>query len=209
MKADRNYRILAFMRILLRLNFLMVAFFVPYGVERLGAVGMGGVYVGVRSISMLVSSLLWGRLSDRKGNRLCLVLSGSLFALAPIVALLAPRVPQVFSLAVPLVPVALDLPLCVYLLALCAFGLAMQGNMIGRNSFVLEIAPPDRRPSYVAFLNTIAFPLTVLPTAVGALVGHDVERLDVVFIVIALSGVLTFLSALRLREVRNVAPQVA
>ena len=205
MRTDRNYRILVFMRILLRFNFLTVAFFVPYGVERLGAVGMGGVYVGARSVSMLFSSLLWGRISNRRGNRVCLVASGLLFGLAPVVALAAPRLPEVFSLSLPALPVPLDLPLCVYLLSLCFFGLAMQANMIARNSFVLEIAPPARRPSYIAFVNTIAFPLTILPTVVGALVGREAGRLDAVFILIAFSGLLTFLAALRLREVRQPA----
>jgi hypothetical protein len=207
LKRDHNYRVLVVMRLLMRFNFLAMAFFVPYGVDRLGAVGMGGIYVGVRSLSRVVSSLLWGKVSDEKGNRICLVGAGLLFAVCPILALGAPGLPEVFRLSVPGLPVPLDLPLCVYLLALCIFGFALQANMIARNAFVLEIAPAHRRPTYIAFMETMAFPLTVVPMIVGALVDKGVLMLELVFAAIALTGLLSYVAAMELHEKRRPTPQ--
>ena len=68
-----------------------------------------------------------------------------------------------------------------------------------------ESAPQHRRPSYIAFLNTLVFPLTFLPVLAGALVGDKPLRFDMLFAAIATCGLLTFLCALRLAEVRSPA----
>lgn len=200
---EPNYRWLLVIRVLNRFNFLCFAFYVPYGVERLGAGNMSGVFVGSMAASRLLSSLLWGRMSDRRGNRLCLMLSAGCFCLGPAAALLAPRLPSVFELSLPFVPVPLDLRLLAYLGALCFAGLALEGQVIGLNAFMLESAPADRRPSYVAFLNTVTFPLTFLPALAGLVVGRSAARLDALFAFVAFSGVLTAAAGRRLTEVRE------
>jgi len=105
--------------------------------------------------------------------------------------------------------VQLTLPLAVYLCALCLFGLALEANIIGAFALMLEIAPANRRPSYVAFLNTVAFPLTFLPAVVGALVGEHTRRLDIVFVAVAVGGLLTILAARQLGDVRAGKPAAA
>ena len=207
-RTDRNYRNLLLIKSLVRVCVLALAFYVPYGVERLGAVGLGGVFIGLISASRLVSSLLWGRVSDRRGNRPCLMWAGLLFALSPAAALLAPRLPQLFRLDTPVLLVQMDMPLCVYLMSLCFLGFALQANMIGVNALLIESAPKDKRPSYIAFINTVAFPLAFLPAVAGVLVGDRPFAFDILFVVIAASGLLYFRCALGLSEIRGQASKV-
>ena len=201
---DRNYLSLLLMRILVIANAVAVAFYVPYGVERLGAIGMSGIFVGFLQGSRLLSSTVWGRLSDVRGSRSCLLWGGVFFVLAPIAALLAPRLPETFRWPIHGASVALDLPLCMYLLALCIFGVALQANLVGRGAFIIEAADPARRPSYIAFQNAVAFPFTFLPAIAGWIIGDSTSGLDYLFLFAVFTGVLTFFAAFRLTEVRKV-----
>jgi hypothetical protein len=203
LRADRNYRLLLTLRVLMRVNGLTLAFYVPYGVERLGASGMAGVFIGVISASRLASSPVWGRLSSRRGNRVCLIWSGVFYALSPVAALMATRVPSIGAWLAPVLGFTLSLPLGVYLLALTVFGFALQGNIIARNAFVIETAPSERRPSYIAFLNTVSLPMALLPVLAGWAIGDSTSGLDGLFVVVAATGVLTFAVASRLTEVRS------
>jgi len=199
---DPNYRGLLWLRVLSQFNGLAFAFCVPYGVEKLGAVGLSGIFLGFVQASRLVSSLVWGYVSDRRGNRLCLLFAALFFTLSPAAALVAPRVPELFRWPMPFTEVSLDLPLAVYLLALCMFGFAQQANMVGLTGFTVEAAPRGRRPSYIAFLNTAPFPLTFLPAVAGAL-ARGSYGLTAVFAVVVASGIATLAVTLRLREVRH------
>jgi len=200
---DMNYKLLLAMRILFRFNALALVFYVPYGVQRLGAARMSGIFVGCIALSRLASSIIWGKLSDRHGNRLCLVWSGIFFFLSPAAVLLAPHLPPLFQWRLPLSQASLDLPLSVYLVALALFGLALESNIIGINALLLEAAPPDRRPSYIAFLNTVCFPFTFLPLLAGILIGSHTARFDALFAVLIAGGLLYLLAALLLTEVRG------
>ena len=225
LRDDHNYRGLLAIRALMRINILTLVFYVPYGIERLGAAGQAGVFVGTIAASRLVSSPLWARLSNRRGNRQVLMFVAILFALSPGCALLAPRLPESFVGQLPLVGTRIDLPLCVYLLALCFMGGGIAGNIVGTNAFMLESAPSDRRGSYIAFLNTITFPLAFGATIVGVVLSQldalrfplllaspwrsvpDVQPriigMEVLLGACMLAGLLTFLAAGRLRTVRE------
>jgi len=203
LKEQANYRILLYLRVLGHMNGLALVFYVPYGVEKLGVAGISGILLGLISASRMASSLVWGRVSNRRGNRLCLVIAGLFFVLSPTAALAAPLVPDVFQWAVPGTGATLDLPLLLYLLALFCFGFAQQANLIGTQAFTLESAPPERRPSYMAFLNTVTIPMTFLPALAGVLVAADVMGLSTLFGLVAVSGLLTLALSLRLAEVRR------
>jgi len=202
---SRNYRGLVALRMLFRVVMLGLAFYVPYGVERLGTAGLSGIFVGCIMISRVAAGLIWSRAIGRKGNRVCLIWAGTFFCLSPLAALLAPSLPTAFQWQLPNTAVTLDLPLTAYLLALCLFGLGQEAAIIGMSAFTLSAAPADRRPSYVAFLNTVVFPFTFLPVLAGVLIGDHTSRLPILFGVIALGGFCYVLTAARLTEARDAA----
>ncbi len=205
LREDRDYRTYLWLRISFRITFLALVFFVPFGVERieytahpLGTVALGGVMIAVIKLARVLSSAVWSRVADTLGDRRCLVGAGACFAVGPTLMLLAPHVPQVGAVPIPLTKVVLDLPLIVYLVALVAVGTAFQGSIIGGNRFLIGHAPPHRRISYVGFLNTVTSPLTLLP-AVGAWVaGSPSLGLTPLFVGIAGGGVMFLVWALRL-----------
>jgi len=200
---DSNYRGILILLVLAHVNGLALTFYVPYGVERLEVAGVSGILLGFMSASRMASSLVWGRVSRRKGNRPCLVIAGALFVFSSLAILAAPRLPGLFRWPLPFTEVELDLPLLVYFLALFSFGMALQAHMIGQTGFIVESAPENRRPSYIGFLNTVTFPMTFLSVVAGLLVDCRGITLDTLVGIVAASGALTLVFALRLREVRD------
>ena len=208
LRKDANYRLLLITGLLMRVNLMAVAFYVPYGVEQFGARKMAGVFLGVFTLGKLASSWVWGTLSNRLGNRVCLILAAGFFTLSPLLALAAPLAPGGFAFETRLLPMAIKLPFVVYLAAIMVFGFALQGNMIARTSFVLETAPSDRVPSYRAFLDTTLLPMMILPLVVSLLIRGadgrvDTARAEIMFLCIVAGGLLSIFAALRFREVRG------
>ncbi|HUV39493.1 MAG TPA: hypothetical protein VMY39_07750, partial [Planctomycetota bacterium] len=118
------------------------------------------------------------------------------FLLMPVLALAAPRLPTVFELTLPGTDAVLTFPLCVYLLALAAWGAAIQASIIGGQRFTIGSAPPHRRISYMGFQNTVTSPLTLLPFAGAALAARF--GVEVVFLIVVASSLLYLTSALRI-----------
>jgi hypothetical protein len=204
LRTHHNYRQYFWLRVAFRVNYLSLAFFIPYGTERLAhgdpkAVAvLGGIMVATMTLTRTLTSPLWGRLADRRGFRACAISGGALFMLAPALALLAPRLPEAYSVTIAGPAAPLDLPLTVYLLGLAAIGAAIQSSVIGNSYFVVRSAPPDRRPSYLAFLNTITSPLTLLPLAAAAMAGR--AGMSSVFLLTVTGGGFALLVALRLHS---------
>ena len=203
LRADRNYRAYLWLRIAFRINYLGLAFFIPYGSQAFkqlgpgGAAAWSGILVATMRLARVITSIIWGRLADRHGYRSPLLASAVLFLLSPILALLAPALPQVFRLPLPGLSGALDLPLVTYLAALALLGAAMQGGIIGGSRFLIRSAPPHRRISYVGFMNTITMPLALLPL-VGAWVANT-YGMSTLFAAITGGGVLSVAGALYMR----------
>jgi len=204
LRTDHNYRMYFWSRVAFRINYLGLAFFIPYGSEKLRSSGgqslaaLGGILVAAMYLSRLVSSLLWGKVIDRYGYRPSLIGAGLLFLLAPVLALVAPALPATFSVYLPGGSGILDLPLTVYVLALMATGAAIQGNVLGGHCFLVSCAPSKRRPSYAGFLNTATSPLTLLPFAGALLAAHT--DMSIVFVAAGGGGLLSLTSALRMRQ---------
>ena len=212
LKEDHNYRCYLLSRVAFRINYVGLAFFIPYGTERLGyesrmggAAVLGGIMVATLKLSTVLGGVVLGKVADRHGSRKGLILSGALMLSAPLLVLLAPLLPGVFELGLPGLEQGLDLPMVVYLLALACMGAGMRGNAMSGMRFLITSAPPERRPTYVAFLNTITSPLTLLPLA-GALLA-SLAGMTTLFTVICAGGVLSVTAALRMRPAtRNGQP---
>lgn len=210
-REDHNYRMYLWSRVAFRFNYLGLAFFIPYGTEKLRGMDggslaiLGGIMVATMQVSRVITAALWGRIADRRGFRACLLGGGVFFVIAPALALIAPALPETFRLAIPGASASIDLPLAVYLAALLAVGAAIQGTALGGQHFVVLNAPPHRRPSYLGFANTITSPLTLLPL-LGALLMKTAGTSSV-FILVLFSALLSIGSAWAMNPVRPRQPE--
>ena len=116
----------------------------PYLVILAGAgngLGQLGALVLASALASLVSSYVWGRLSDRS-SRQVLMLSG----VAGAVAMLA----AVALWAVGLAQAVWAMPAVLFVLMI-----AYHGVRQGRSTYLVDLAPEDRRAAYAAVSNTV------------------------------------------------------
>ncbi len=130
-----------------------------YALYIASAAGAGGNLLGTLMISVavanIVSSPIWGALSDRSG-RMAMVLSGSLSALTGMVLLA-------------LGAFADALPLWVYGVPFLLGGIAEAGVRVSRKTYLVDIAPEKERPLYTAFSNTFAGGVALASGLLGVL----------------------------------------
>lgn len=119
-----------------------------------GALGTLGIYVFAVGVANFVSSPFWGRLADRS-SRWVSAVSGLFGAAAAVLALLIAWI----------LPgeVGSWLYGFVFLLA----GVAEAGVRLGRKTYLVDAAPADDRPTFVAFSNTAVGALALAAGALG------------------------------------------
>jgi MFS family permease len=137
-------------------------FYGIYAKNVLGAAeGMVGVYVTTLVGAQLLFNLLWGRVSDRQGNRTVMRLlslgrgATTLLALTlvGIVALMQPHGPWLPYLVLPLF--VLD-------------GAMRPAHVLSGSNFLLELIPDAQRPIYLGLSNTLSG-IAVLISGLGGL----------------------------------------
>ena len=183
-RTDRVYRRFIAARLTLGLANIALPFYGIYAKRVLGAAGgMVGIYVAARVGAMLLFNLLWGRLSDRHGNRLVMRLAnlgngataGLALGLVGLMGLFRVQggdwLPYV---ALPLF--FLD-------------GAVRPAQVLVGSNFLLELAPESERPLYLGFSNTL-HGLVVLISGLGGLVvdAFGFSGLFVVSVGLSLAG---------------------
>ncbi len=171
LREDANYRRLCAVQFLWSFSMMAAPFYVPYALSDLG---IGTVYVGVfvsvMQFSSILSNLLWAYIGKHKGNQALLVYGTYFLGLAAVVPLLAIYVPD-RSLALGWAGgTALNLRVLFFSLTFVFYGFAHSGMYTGRTTYVLDLAPPDRRPTYTSFMNMFMLPQGLLPILAGALI---------------------------------------
>ncbi|QWC86147.1 hypothetical protein KLP28_05375 [Nocardioidaceae bacterium] len=114
---------------------------------------LGGLVLASAAASLL-SSYVWGRLSDHS-SRAVLERSG----LAAAVALVAALALQAAGLAT-----------TVWAMPVALFGLMISyhGVRVGRSTYLVDMAPEDQRPAYTAVANTVIGVILLVVGALGA-----------------------------------------
>jgi len=149
LRKDRVFGTYIAARASLGLAAIALPFYAVYAKNVLGAPdAMVAVYVGVRVGASLASNLLWGRLSDLRGNRLimrlmCLARGLGVLLAIGLVALVDVTSPQGAWLPY------LALPL--FFLERATVPAAM---LVGSN-FLLEFVPEEKRPIYLGLSSTL------------------------------------------------------
>jgi hypothetical protein len=137
-----------------------------------------GIFVMAASLAQVLSSPFWGRFSDRS-SRTVMMLGGGLAAGTGTLALLFGILPAVWQSAY------------LYAFIFLLIGFARAGVRLGRKTYLVDGAPADERPLYVALSNTLIGILTLAGGALGLVAeSFGLRALIGLFIILALLGVL-------------------
>jgi MFS family permease len=191
LKDVKSYRMFLAWRVLLGVWMMALPFYIIYSGERLGLPEETvGIFLSVQMVGMIISNLLWGRLSDRIGNKIVLNLTAVVSAAAPLVALLSAAVPALRGL--------------VGFGAVFFFvGFAMSGLRLGHNNYMLDLAPESERPMYLGFMNTFIAPVMLLSAIGGVVV--ELTSYEVLFAVALGASALALVFGIQLEEPRRKA----
>jgi len=173
LREDSNYRNLCILQFMWAFSMMAAPFYVPYALE---GYGMPLVYVGffvtVMQFSSIFSNALWAWLGHHKGNQSLLVYGTWFLGLSVLIPLLTQWIPSYDLRPMALLgwDVVINSQILFYSLTFVFSGFATSGMFTGRMTYVLDIAPPDRRPTYTSFMNMFMLPQGVLPILGGVLV---------------------------------------
>ncbi|WP_323766269.1 MFS transporter [Marinovum sp.] len=141
-----------------------------------------GVLVLVSAAASFLSSYVWGRLADRS-SRWVLILTGLIGAAAMLAA--------VGARALGLTQTVWAIPLALFLLML-----AYHGVRQGRSTYLVDMAPEDKRATYAALANTAIGTLLLVAGTLGglaALIGPSAALIGFAALCLAASGVALWL----------------
>ena len=203
LKESSNYRKLILMRVFHRINMLTFAFLIPYAYEKLGVIGMAGIFLSIIETSKFSSSVVWGKISDRLGNKLVLTAGNLLFFLSAVFVFISSVSPELFSFNVVFLDNPVDLPLIIFLIALVFAGTAQSANGVSFKAFVIESAPEGRKSSNLAFINTVTVPLALTAPVAGLAMENNSSAYSLFYLVLAVSGLVTTYAASSLKEIRT------
>jgi len=160
-KTDKDYRLLFFIRILNSISTIGVMVFIPYALKKLGLPeSIVGVLMVISTCFALPSNILWSRIGDKYGNRLLMLIATIPYLLVPIIAIVSSYVPNV--------PLRIyDLRTVIFIAAYTLSAMTMNGRGIGDMNYLLDLAPEEKRPSYVAFMSVMLAPTAFVPLIGG------------------------------------------
>jgi MFS family permease len=200
-RRDTNFRRIVQVRVLTAFaGSLAFPFVVPYVLQYgLAGKSLVGAFLAATVLGRTASNIPWSHISDRRGNRLLLLISGGLSALLPVAVLLTPLIPRITLLGPgSLVP---DLTVA-YLLALFVLiGASQSGMEVGQTNYLLEVAPTAKRTTYLGFYYTVLTPASFAPL-VGALIIGTGNYYMLGFGLAALLGLWSVASVVGMDEVR-------
>lgn len=147
---------------------MTMPFYIVYANKQLMVpAGMVGTYLLISTGSALLSTALWGYISDRYGNRLLVWLTILLGLPAPVIALLVGAMHHRSGQG--------EVTLVLFGLVFAFVGAFRVALSIAHNNYLLDIAPAQERPIYIGFANTVvgmAMVLTVFSGLIVDLVGY-------------------------------------
>jgi MFS family permease len=163
LRENKVYRRHLSARMALVLAGVALPFYGIYAKNVLGAPeGMVGVYVATRVGAQLFFNLPWGRLSDRRGNRLVMQLFGLGSGATTLLALALVGLVELWQLQGTWLPY-LALPL------FFLDGATRPARILSGSNFLLELIPDAERPLYLGLSNTL-MGIVVLISGLGGLV---------------------------------------
>ncbi|MCC6143175.1 MAG: MFS transporter [Candidatus Hydrogenedentes bacterium] len=163
-RNDADYRRFYLFRVCIAFVTMSQAIFVPFAVSAFGAPPeKTGWFAAAVTLASGLSSLFWGRISRRFGEVVLLRLGAAGLLIAPATALLLTLLPQM-----PLLQQWMSAHyVWAFLFLFAAHTASFNATVIGSTVYLLSLAPQDRRPTYISFMNTLSAPLTATPILAG------------------------------------------
>jgi len=170
LRGNTQFRLLVALQALFGFAFLAAPFYIlaasswlQHALGNRGGEPFAGVgfFLVMQTAGLIFGNAVWGHVADRYGSRMQLRLLAVVHMVVPLCAVLA-------GLIVHGAP-----PWAVYLAfspSFFGFGALSTGTWMGITNFLLDIAPEDDRPAYIAVTNALNLPAVVLPVAGGLLV---------------------------------------
>ena len=151
--TSSRLRSLIGVRILTGFSLMALPFYVVYARRDLGAPpGAVGWFLLLQVLGGVLANLAWARLVDRYGSRRMLAVCATASAATPL-------------LAVVLSGIGWQGLLPVFFLA----GAVLSGRSVGFSSALLELAPPEERPTFTSVNEALSLPVAFLPLIAGVL----------------------------------------
>ena len=195
---NREFRLLLVGRVLLMLSYMAAPFYGVYATRELGAgEHILGVFLAARTLSFLAANPAWARLSDRRGNRLVMLIALASGLLMPAVALATK--PSMTLLSVPQAQWALF-----YVAVFVLWGVFESGVGVGAVNLLLDFAPPRDRVTYIGLTNSILGVALLSTSLGGALV--DLIGISSVFLFSLGCLAASLVAFYRMREPRASSP---
>jgi MFS family permease len=149
LQTDTHYRLFLLARLALIPADWAGPFYVVYAKNVLGiSPRLVGFYIAARTISSILSNLLWGRISDRQGNRHLIRIANWIGLTVPITALSIGLFAAQRTTIPPWLPY-------LYTLVFVAYGAFSTASIIGGMNYLLDIIPSAERSLYLGFNSTI------------------------------------------------------
>lgn len=193
-RRDVNYRRFLLMRFCLMLAQLATPFYIVYAQQAFGvSASMLGVYQTGLTLASVLSNLIWGRISDRQGNRRLLRISNLLGMTMPLTALVLAPLSRLIPASEGVIPY-------LFTVIFVLLGSYRPATGIGNINYLLEIVPADERPLYIGFTNTV-LGVAMFTSALGGLI-VDLAGFAALFWLALIFYGLAFILSLRLCEPR-------
>ena len=154
LKENRMFSLVTVVRLLSGLSGMAMPFYVVYATDQLRfGVETIGLFISSQVVGSILAGFVWGYLNERSGNKIVIQGSTILALASPLLALLIQPIGHLAGAST----------IYVYSLIFLAIGALNSSFMPGFINFVLELAPPEERPTYIALTNTLCGSLLVVP----------------------------------------------
>lgn len=185
LKKDKNYGIFLYVQILGGVSALALPFYVLYARDFLEIkLDMVGIFLMARMVGGVISNIIWAYISDFAGNKKVIQISTFLGFIIPLIAFFTNK----------------DQPV-LFIILFVIIGFFIAGRTIGKNNFLLDIATPKDRPTYISLSGTLTFPVMFFPLLGGILIQHISYK--AVFLITSLAVFGGFLLSFWLKEPRK------
>ncbi len=157
LQTDHNYRRFILFRVFAHFSGMATPFYMPYALNELEfSEATMGFFIVCSALSGVISNTTWGYIGEKYGVRSLLIIAAGLMGIPPALA---------FSSSI--LPVSLQIP--AFFMIFIVGGILSNGTMVGFMAYMLNLAPPRNRPSYIGFMNTLLLPVSFAPLLGGVI----------------------------------------